>query len=141
MNNDTLSDLLAERLLGWRVTPDRYQMADRRWLPKWRFQPCKDIRCALNLLSAASVEAYTIACEKKGIQWAKVQLGGFVSEACDRSAARAISLALAQALQIIPGIDAERTHRIGPPGALSKALAKRSRHRSAPQTSRVRRLR
>lgn len=101
MNNDRLADLLAEQILGWRATADRYQTEDRRWLPRWRFQPCKNIQSAMTLLSASTVEAYSMGWEKKGVHWAKVRVGGSIGKARDESGARAICLALARALRIL----------------------------------------
>ena len=41
VTNDQLAAILAERVMGWSVGPDRFMMGDRRWQPRWRFQPGK----------------------------------------------------------------------------------------------------
>jgi len=39
MTGDQLTVTLGERVMGWRVGPDHFLMGNRRWLPRWRFQP------------------------------------------------------------------------------------------------------
>jgi hypothetical protein len=39
LTDQSLTDLLAERIIGWRAMPDRYTKSARAWLPKRRFQP------------------------------------------------------------------------------------------------------
>ena len=36
---DTLAAILADQVMGWKVGPDRFTMAGRRWMPRWKFQP------------------------------------------------------------------------------------------------------
>jgi hypothetical protein len=42
MTAEHLTSVLAERVLQWRVAPDRFLTGKRAWLPRWRsprFQP------------------------------------------------------------------------------------------------------
>jgi hypothetical protein len=53
VTNEQLTALLAERLLGWRVGPDRFQMGNRSWRPRGSFQPTKYMQDAFAVLLAA----------------------------------------------------------------------------------------
>ena len=47
---EQLTALLAEHLLGWTPAPDRFLLPNRRWMPRWRFQPFKSLSDAFQLL-------------------------------------------------------------------------------------------
>ena len=100
---DMLTALLVERVLGWRVGPDRYMMADRQWLKQERFQPTKSIDAACRLLIALRPIEYTFGGAGASDCWAKVRLKGMSGEAASPSLPLAICLAIARAL----GIDVE----------------------------------
>jgi hypothetical protein len=96
---NVLTDLLAQRVLGWTVAPDRYLTGRRQWMPKWRFQPLEHLEAAFRLLQHAATEEYTLGSEKGG-GWARVRVAGATGEAHESSQARAITLAIARALGI-----------------------------------------
>jgi len=101
LSDDQLSAILAQRVLGWRVGPDRFLLGDRRWLARWRFQPLKRVEDANRLLKAANAEDLQIG--GGGISPFRVRVrlpGGRVGEACDSSQARAITCAVARAFGI-----------------------------------------
>lgn len=53
MSNDQLTAVLAERVMGWTVSPDRFMMGNREWMPRWRFQPIDKLDDAFRLLEEA----------------------------------------------------------------------------------------
>jgi hypothetical protein len=89
--------LLAQRVLGWTVAPDRFLTGGRQWLPRWRFQPLKRLEDAFQLMNGAAPEEYTLGSEKGGF-WAKVRIAGATGEAHESSQARAMTLAIARAI-------------------------------------------
>lgn len=62
-----LTAILAERVLGWKATPDRFILSERRWTPRWRFQPTKNLEDAFRLLRAAKSLEFSIGSGEKGI--------------------------------------------------------------------------
>jgi hypothetical protein len=100
MTNDQLTAILAQRVMNWRVGPNRYLTGNRHWMPLWRFQPLARLPDAVRLLEAAAPERYTIQVDKNGLVWVLVQIAGKTGEARERSRTRAIVLAIARALQI-----------------------------------------
>jgi len=97
-----ITDLLAQRVMGWTRCPGRYLMENRRWIPDWRFQPLKNLEAALDLLSAAKPEFYTIEFRRRGLFTVRVQVGDIVGVATESSQALAVSYAVARAIGIDP---------------------------------------
>jgi hypothetical protein len=97
MTVQTLTRLLAERVMKWTAAPDRFMLGRRRWIPRWRFQPCSNLADAFHLLKATDPGAYGMGADKSGSFWAKVQIGGTVGEGRGRSMPMAITLAVARA--------------------------------------------
>jgi hypothetical protein len=60
MTCDHLTGILAERVMHWTVSPNRFMIDGRRWLPRWRFQPLERIAHADRLLEAVYPERYDI---------------------------------------------------------------------------------
>jgi hypothetical protein len=54
MTGERLTAILAQRVMGWRVAPDRFLMGNRRWSPRWRFQPTERVKDAYRLLERAA---------------------------------------------------------------------------------------
>ena len=96
MTARALTRLLAERVMKWTAAPNRYILGGRTWIPNWRFQPCENLADAFQLLDAAKPETYSIGADETGCFWAKVQFGGVVGEARDRSLPLAITCAVAR---------------------------------------------
>lgn len=102
ISDEALTDALAERIMKWKVTPDRFIKSGRTWLPKWRFSPLSCLDDAFHLL-ANSKSAYKL--EHAGETFAaEVKIGGRVGRASGEPIARVITLALARAI----GLEAER---------------------------------
>ena len=98
MTRNQLTCLLAERVMRWAVAPDRFLMNGRRWIPRWRFQPTKNLENALALLDAANPEECSIV-RHRGTKWTvTIRIGGGVGTAQDASQAWAITLAVAHAV-------------------------------------------
>jgi hypothetical protein len=100
MTNDNLTSLLARKVMGWSVGPDRYLTGHRGWIAKWRFQPTQKLEDALRLMDGAAVTNYTIGKDHEGEFWARVEIGGLTGEAKASSRPAAITLAVAQAVGI-----------------------------------------
>jgi hypothetical protein len=56
MTADQLTGVLAERVMGWGVGPDRFLTGNRGWMPRWKFQPAQKLADAIRLLEAANTE-------------------------------------------------------------------------------------
>ena len=97
---DQLTTLLAERVMGWGVAPDRFLMSNRKWTPRWRFQPTEKLNDAFRLLDEAAPEQYTMGADGQGVFWVRVRIRGGVGEANGASRPWAISCAVARALGI-----------------------------------------
>lgn len=100
MTKSGLTAILAQRVMNWRVGPNRYLTGNRHWMSLWRFQPLDRLPDAIRLLEAAAPQQYTMQENANGLVSVRVQIGGTTGEARERSKARAIVLAIARALQI-----------------------------------------
>jgi hypothetical protein len=100
---NNLTALLAERVMGWTVAPDRFLTGKRGWTPRWKFQPFKRLDHAFRLLDQLAPEKFTMGATEDGCFWAKVRVAGTTGEAHESSKAMAITFAVARAL----GIDVE----------------------------------
>lgn len=98
-----LTAILAERVMGWSVGPDRFLMGGRRWLPRWRFQPLVSLEDAFRLLDSAG-STYTLTTDEKRAFTAEVQVGDRTGKASGEPKARAVTIALARAL----GLEVDR---------------------------------
>jgi hypothetical protein len=105
MSYDKLTILLAKRVMGWGVGPDRFLMGNRSWMPRWRFQPTEHLQDAFRLLEKADPQEFTMVGDEKGIYFVRVQVRGAVGEARDTCKPRAITFALARALGFEPSPD------------------------------------
>lgn len=100
MTTEHLTAVLAEKVMGWTVGPDRFMMGGRRWLPRWRFQPATRLEDAFRLLENVAPEEFTMGAGESGGFWAKVRVAGTTGEARDVSKPCAITVAIARALGI-----------------------------------------
>src|ERR1039458_6274116 len=80
-----LTAALAQRVMGWRVAPERFVMDGRRWIPSWRFQPLERLQDAFRLLEAANPVEYRIQRRRGSGFSVRVQLNGTAGEACETS--------------------------------------------------------
>lgn len=100
MNTEQLTAILAQRVMGWRVGPDRYLMGNRRWLPRWRFRPAERVEDAQRLLERAAPQEYSMDRGQDGRFWVKVRIAGATGEARESPQARAITFAIARSIGI-----------------------------------------
>ena len=100
MTSEHLTALLAERVMGWGVGPDRFLMGNRGWMPRWRFQPTGNLEDAFRLLEEATPQEYSICGDDKGNIDVRVRIFGAVGEARGTSKALAITYAIARAVGI-----------------------------------------
>jgi hypothetical protein len=100
MTNDQLTAILAERAMGWSVGPDRFTIGGRRWLPRWRFQPAERLDDAFRLLEQTAPQEYSMGSAEKGGFWVKVRVVDSIGEASETSKPRAITFAVARALEL-----------------------------------------
>lgn len=108
MTAEVLTALLAERVMHWRVGPERFLIGDRRWLPRWRFQPAERLKDAFRLLEQAAPDEYSMGAGENGNFWVKVRVAGTTGEALESSKPQAIAYAVARAF----GIDVDSS-RLG----------------------------
>ena len=102
MTEDQLAAKLAERVMGWKVGPDRFGMGDRQWQPRWRCQPTERVADAFRLLERAAPQEYAMGAAENGGFRAMVRIAGVAGEAREPSQARAITFAIARAMGIDP---------------------------------------
>lgn len=100
MTDQCLTALLAERVMDWKVSSDRFLTGDRGWMPRWRFQPEKQVSDALQLLVGAAPQAYTIVADEHGEFAVQIQVSGRTVKAVSRLLPLAITLAVARAIGI-----------------------------------------
>lgn len=103
MTNDQLTAILAERVMGWTVCPNRFMMGNRGWMPRWRFQPAEKLDDAFRLLEEATPHAYSICGDDAGNIHVQVRIAGRVGESAGTSMALAITQAIARAVGIEVG--------------------------------------
>jgi hypothetical protein len=101
MSDRVLADRLAERVLGWRTAPGRFLTGGRSWIPRSRFRPFNDVRDALRLADALTKQ-YSFTASAAGVFSAEVRLPKRVGHATARNKARAVTLAVADALCLLP---------------------------------------
>ena len=98
MSLDQLTAVLAERVMGWTVGPDRFMMGNRGWMPRWRFQPTEKLDDAFRLLEEAAPQEYSICSDDKGQLQVRVRVGVCTGAATGGPMATAIATAVARAV-------------------------------------------
>lgn len=96
-----LTPLLAERVMGWKVAPDRFMKSGRSWIPRWRFQPFVSLADAFELLDRAT-HTYTLTSDSRTFT-AEVCIDSRSGTASGQVKPEVIAIAIARAL----GIDTE----------------------------------
>jgi hypothetical protein len=105
VTRERLTGLLAERVMGWTVGPDRFIMVARQWQPRWRFQPLQRLEDAFRLLERAAPQEYSVGATADCNFWAKVRIAGVSGEARESSQAEALTFAIARAVGLDPEIN------------------------------------
>jgi hypothetical protein len=99
VTNDQYTAILAERILGWTVGPERFLLGNRQWITRANFQPFKRVQDAFRLLKKAA-SAFSLTKTPDGVFTATVQVGDRAGTASGRAEAAAISLAIARAVGV-----------------------------------------
>ena len=99
MTTEQLTALLAERVMRWRVGPDRFLTGNRSWIPRWKFNPLERLEDAFRLLDHSGSSRYVISRTGNGFD-VEVECDGRVGKATSDSKPRAITLAVARVLGI-----------------------------------------
>jgi hypothetical protein len=97
MTDAILIDRLAQRILHWNVTPDRFLIGNRSWIPKWKFNPLERLDDAFRLLDEAAPSRYAISLIDGQFR-VEVELNSAVGVASEEPKPRAITLAVARGL-------------------------------------------
>ncbi len=92
--------LLAEQVLGWTVTPERFMTGGGSWIPRWRFQPFDRLPDALRLLARLGPNEFSVKQLTKNDHQARVTVGTQTGEARERTAAKALATAITRALRM-----------------------------------------
>jgi len=100
MTSEHLTAILAERVMGWTIGPDRFMMGNRGWMPRWRFRPAEKLEDAFRLLEEAAPQAYSISGDDKGGIHVQVRIKGAVGEAQGTFMPGAVTYAVARAVGI-----------------------------------------
>ena len=95
-----LTARLSERVMGWTVAPDRFLMAKRGWMPRWRFQPTENLVDAFRLLEASAFDEFSMSGNSRGDFRVCVRIGDCTGEAAGTSKSLAITYAIARAVGI-----------------------------------------
>jgi hypothetical protein len=102
MTSEHFTQVLAKRVLGWSVAPDRFMIGGRRWLPSWGFQPATRLEDALRVLKGVALEEFVMGGAESGGLWANVRVAD-TREASDLYKPRVITVAIARRLGIKVG--------------------------------------
>lgn len=102
MTATNLTAVLAERVMGWKIAPDRFIKARQSWIPRWRFQPLVDLADAFQLLDQVA-HRYSLTSDSSHTFRAEVQIGARRGKASGKNQARAITVAVARALGLEVG--------------------------------------
>jgi hypothetical protein len=99
MTAEHLTAVLAERVMHWRSTPDRFLTGKRAWIPRWRFQPLANVEDAFQLVAAAGA-SYSLTATADGTVAAQVWMGRRTGTALGKITAATITVAVARAIGI-----------------------------------------
>ena len=99
MTREQLSAVVAQKVLGWRSSPDRFLLGDRQWISRTQFQPLTRIQDAFRLLHTAA-ETFSLTRTVEGVFTATVRVGERRGCASGKLEAAVITLAVARAVGI-----------------------------------------
>ena len=97
---DQFDAALAEEVLDWRTTPERFLLGGRRWKPRWKFRPTKNVNDAAVLVEALSPQSYVVETDSSGVHFVKILIGNRAVHGKDKSKPLAICRAVAAAVGI-----------------------------------------
>jgi hypothetical protein len=102
-----LTAVLAETVMGWRSSPDRFLLGDRQWISRTQFQPFNRIQDAFRLLHTAA-ESFSLAGTVEGVFTVTVRIGERIGCASGKPEAATITLAVARAVGIEADLSEEQ---------------------------------
>jgi hypothetical protein len=91
---------LAEHVLKWRPTPDRFLIGCRGWKPRWKFRPTKSLSDATVLVEALAPQGYVVETDSRGEHLVTIRIGTRAWQGRDTSKPLAICRAVAAVLGI-----------------------------------------
>ena len=97
MTDDSLTAQLAERVIGWKVAPDRFMKPGRSWIKRCRFRPLQNASDAVELLGRAA-DSFHLVGPRRTVFIVEVKIGGRCGKALGNQFARTITTAVARAL-------------------------------------------
>ena len=98
MTERVMTDRLVERVLGWHAAPDRFMTGARGWIRRSGFRPFTEISHALRLADKLTHQ-YSLTATPAGFA-AEVRYRDRIGRATAKDKARAITLAVAQAIDL-----------------------------------------
>ena len=101
-----LTSMLAETVMGWRSSPDRFLLGDRQWISRTQFQPLTRIQDAFRLLQTAD-STFSLVKTARGVFTATVRIREQEGSASGEPAA-AISVAVARAIGVEADLSEEQ---------------------------------
>lgn len=104
LTDELLTAILATRVMGWDVRPDRFLTGSRSWVSRSRFRPLVDVKDAFRLLDSVTNE-YSLLSTSDGIFSASAHLAGRVGKASGKSRPHVISFAVANASGVKTEVD------------------------------------
>jgi hypothetical protein len=104
MSDERLTSVLAVRAMHWRLAPGRYLKPDRGWTSRSGFCPLVDLKDAFQALESVTKD-YSLDSRPSGIYTVRLRFEGRLAQGAGATKARAICLALADALGIDPEVD------------------------------------
>jgi hypothetical protein len=104
MSEERLTTELAVRAMHWRLAPGRYLKPDRGWTSRSGFRPLVNLKDAFQALESVTTD-YSLDSKPGGIYTVQLRFEGRLAQGAGESKARAICLALADALGIAVEVD------------------------------------
>jgi hypothetical protein len=102
IEHERIAAILAERVLGWRVGPERFLLGNRQWITRSQFRPFDRVQDAFRLLRKASI-AFSLTKTTDGGFTATVRVGDLTGTASGRAEAATITLAIARVVGLETG--------------------------------------
>ena len=75
MTSEQLTAALAEKVMHWSVTPERYLLGNRQWIRRTQFQPLTRVQDAFRLLRKSASDL-SLRMKADGSITATVRIGG-----------------------------------------------------------------
>jgi hypothetical protein len=97
LSANQITSILAERLMGWRSSPERFLIGNRRSFPRWRFQPFGRLQDARKILEMAAT-SFVLTMTADRTFSMQVRIGKAKGIATGKSEPAVITTAIARAI-------------------------------------------